>query len=82
MRLDEWIERYRRAWEEADAEAVGELFTDDAAYRSNPFAEPHRGRDSRLFAGGDEHPVAGRSRDGPAGRRWTAGRRRVVDVDG
>lgn len=44
MQLSDWIEGYRRAWEDADADAVGELFTEDATYRSNPFQEPHRGR--------------------------------------
>ncbi len=46
MRVDEWAERYRRAWEEADDEAAGALFTEDAVYRSDPFEEPHRGRDA------------------------------------
>lgn len=45
MRVDEWAERYARAWEEADDEAVAELFTEDATYRSDPFKEPYRGRD-------------------------------------
>src|SRR5680860_463686 len=44
MTLDEWIEGYRRAWEERDAEAVADLFTEDTTYRSNIFEEPHRGR--------------------------------------
>ncbi len=45
MTVDEWAERYARAWEEADDEAVAELFTEDATYRSDPFKEPCRGRD-------------------------------------
>jgi limonene-1,2-epoxide hydrolase len=44
MTLTEWIEGYRQAWEQRDAEAAVELFTDDATYRSNIFEEPHRGR--------------------------------------
>ncbi len=44
MDVSEWIERYRRAWEEADAGAVIELFTEDAPYRNNIFREPHVGR--------------------------------------
>lgn len=39
-----WIERYGRAWEEADADAVVELFAEDASYRSNIFRDPHVGR--------------------------------------
>ncbi len=44
IELAEWIERYRRAWEEANEEAVVELFTDEAVYRSHPFREPNVGR--------------------------------------
>ena len=41
--VDDWIEAYRRAWEERDAEAAAALFTSDATYRSNIFEEPHQG---------------------------------------
>ncbi|MBA2360657.1 MAG: nuclear transport factor 2 family protein [Actinobacteria bacterium] len=44
MDVAEWIERYRRAWEQADADAVVELFTENASYRNNIFREPHVGR--------------------------------------
>lgn len=40
-----WVEGYRRAWESNDPDAVGELFTDDAEYRTAPFDRPRRGRD-------------------------------------
>jgi hypothetical protein len=42
--LDEWIERYRVAWEMRDADAAAALFTPDATYRSNIFEEPSRGQ--------------------------------------
>lgn len=45
MELTEWIESYRKAWVDADAEAAAALFAEDATYRSNIFEEPHRGRD-------------------------------------
>ena len=45
MDTNEWIERYRVAWENADADAAAGLFTEDATYRSNPFRPPHRGRE-------------------------------------
>ncbi len=40
-----WVEAYRRAWEERDADAAAALFTDESTYRSNIFEEPHRGPD-------------------------------------
>jgi SnoaL-like domain len=43
--VEEWAERYGRAWEEADEDAIAALFTDDASYRSAPFREPFRGED-------------------------------------
>ena len=45
LALDQWAERYARAWETADDEAVGVLFTEDATYRSSPFEDPYRGRE-------------------------------------
>ncbi len=44
--ITDWIEHYRRAWEDADDQALGDLFTDDAVYRSHPFREPFRGREA------------------------------------
>ncbi len=40
MKLADWIEGYRRAWEDRDPEAAAALFTEDASYRSSPFLEP------------------------------------------
>jgi hypothetical protein len=40
---NEWIERYRRARETADAGDVVDLFTPDASYRSSVFREPFLG---------------------------------------
>lgn len=42
--LNEWIEGYRLAWENRDADAAARLFTTDATYRDNIHEEPHRGR--------------------------------------
>lgn len=39
-----WLERYRVAWIERDADAAGRLFTDDAVYREQPFQEAFVGR--------------------------------------
>jgi uncharacterized protein (TIGR02246 family) len=44
--LEQWIERYGRAWETADADEIIDLFTPDASYRSSVFREPYLGRDA------------------------------------
>jgi SnoaL-like domain len=46
MELADWIEGYRRAWAENDAELLLTLFTEDASYRSSPFREPNLGHDA------------------------------------
>ncbi len=45
MTIERWIEEYRRAWEDADGDAVTALFTEGASYRSHPFREPHLGHE-------------------------------------
>ena len=40
-----WLEAYRRAWEEADADAAAALFEEGSTYRSNIFQPPHEGPD-------------------------------------
>jgi predicted SnoaL-like aldol condensation-catalyzing enzyme len=45
MDVRSWLEAYRRAWEEADAEAAAALFDEEATYRSNIFQAPYEGRD-------------------------------------
>jgi hypothetical protein len=46
MTVDQWIERYRRAWETADADEAVDLFTPDASYRGSIFHEPFLGSDA------------------------------------
>jgi ketosteroid isomerase-like protein len=38
--VQRWLDRYVEAWRSYDAEAIAALFTDDAEYRYDPFAEP------------------------------------------
>ena len=45
MDVRSWLEAYRRAWEEKDADAAGGLFAEDATYRSNIFEDPYEGRE-------------------------------------
>jgi ketosteroid isomerase-like protein len=44
-RVDDWVEAYRRAWEQADTPAAVALFTTDASYRSHPLRPAHAGHD-------------------------------------
>ena len=40
-----WVEAYRRAWESNEPDDIRALFTEDAEYFTEPFAEPWRGHD-------------------------------------
>lgn len=42
--IDAWLEAYGRAWETRDPAAAAALFTDDATYLEEPYAEPFMGR--------------------------------------
>jgi ketosteroid isomerase-like protein len=39
LRAQEWLDGYSRAWETYDPTAIGDLFSEDAEYRSYPWAE-------------------------------------------
>ena len=43
-----WAEGYERAWRAGDAEAAAALYAPDAHYRSEPFRDPHLGREGVL----------------------------------
>ena len=62
MDYQSWIERYRRAWETADADEIVALFTPDAWYWSSVFREPFVGheaiRDYWLRGAGAQREVA------------------------
>jgi hypothetical protein len=40
MDISTWLEAYRRAWEDGDADAAASLFAEDSTYRSNIFEDP------------------------------------------
>jgi uncharacterized protein (TIGR02246 family) len=41
-----WVDGYLKAWGSNSAEDIGGLFTDDAVYRTEPYADPWVGRDA------------------------------------
>ncbi|GGL18265.1 nuclear transport factor 2 family protein [Mangrovihabitans endophyticus] len=45
-----WVQRYRAAWESNDPARIGDLFTEDAAYFTEPYAKPWHGR-AEIVAG-------------------------------
>jgi ketosteroid isomerase-like protein len=44
-RVRAWVEGYIQAWNSNDPAVIGSLFTEDAAYYSEPHSQPWRGRD-------------------------------------
>ncbi len=42
--VQDWLDRYVAAWKSYDADDIGELFSDDIAYRYHPSDEPIVGR--------------------------------------
>jgi ketosteroid isomerase-like protein len=78
VRIEDWAARYARAWEEADDEAAGALFAEDATYRSDPFRAPHRGR-AAIRAYWREVTASQANVAVAVGRPVVAGRRAVVE---
>ena len=44
--IETWMAGYLRAWRSNDPDDIRALFTDDAEYRTEPWAEPWRGTDA------------------------------------
>lgn len=42
--IEAWIDRYLKAWNTNDPADVGDLFTEEASYRTDPWAKPWSGR--------------------------------------
>ncbi len=47
-RFENWLLRYKQAWESRDPHAAVALFTEDATYHEHPFDEPMNGSDEIL----------------------------------
>ncbi len=43
--IEEWVQAYLKAWTSDAPEDVAALFTEDARYFTEPYAEPWEGRD-------------------------------------
>jgi uncharacterized protein (TIGR02246 family) len=52
--VSHWIDRYVRAWNTNDREDIGSLFTEEAAYSTEPYHAPWKGRE-QIVAGWLEH---------------------------
>ncbi|GAA2360698.1 nuclear transport factor 2 family protein [Nonomuraea africana] len=59
--LATWMDAYIRAWHTNDPDDIAALFTEDAAYFTEPYAEPWRGRDTIV-----REWLARKDEDGPA----------------
>jgi SnoaL-like protein len=44
--VQRWLERYVAAWTTYDTEAIGDLFSDEASYRYQPYSDPVVGREA------------------------------------
>ena len=44
--VQRWLDAYVDAWRTYDAEAIGDLFSTDVAYRYQPYEDPVVGRDA------------------------------------
>ena len=44
-RLHNWVDGYVQAWNSNDPAAIGALFSQDAAYHTEPYSAPWQGRD-------------------------------------
>jgi hypothetical protein len=54
-----WLDGYSRAWGTYDPDEIGALFSEDAAYYSEPYNEPARGREGIVAAWLEDRDEAG-----------------------
>jgi ketosteroid isomerase-like protein len=45
-KFEEWLDTYGEAWQEGDAQAAIDLFSDSAEYYETPFDEPMVGKEA------------------------------------
>ncbi|GAA2727761.1 nuclear transport factor 2 family protein [Cellulomonas aerilata] len=62
----DWLRRYVDAWRTYDPDAIGDLFSDDVAYRYHPGDDPVTGRDAVVASWlGTDSPDGASTRDAP-----------------
>jgi uncharacterized protein (TIGR02246 family) len=54
--VDRWLEAYVAAWKSYDAEAIGDLFAEDAVYRYRPVGDELNGREAIVRSWIDDDP--------------------------
>lgn len=67
-----WVDAYRRAWESNEPDDIRALFTENAEYLTEPFAEPWRGHDQIV-----EEWLKARDEPGETSFEW-----QIVAVEG
>jgi uncharacterized protein (TIGR02246 family) len=65
--LDAWLRGYVRAWNSNDPSDIAALFTEDAAYFTEPYATPWHGREQIV-----EQWIANKDEPGETEFRWQA----------
>lgn len=79
-----WLDRYLAAWRDYDPAAIGDLFSEDAAYRYHPWDEPVVGREAIVRSWvTPEGTASGRDEPGTYDARyapWAVDGRRAVAV--
>ena len=64
--VQDWLDRYVRAWLTYEPGQIGELFSDDVEYRYHPYDDPIVGRDAVVASWlGDTSEAGASSRDEP-----------------
>ncbi len=59
----DWLDRYVTAWLTYEADLIGDLFTEDIAYRYHPYDEPIMGRDAVVASWLGDGPDSASTRD-------------------
>jgi hypothetical protein len=57
--VQRWLDAYVEAWKTYDGAAIGALFSQDATYGYEPYAEPLRGRDAIVASWLEDPDAAG-----------------------